>query len=569
MDTLDTGLSLDRITVAVDAIEPYVLTWRVGEEEEGEAETTVLAVMKREGGVLLAMPALFLPQDQVDGGNAEAEDGVLGPSFVVRVPAVIYEGGIFSPTGEEVDAMVIDCKSDILRSMRSFYHQEEIIYNFDEDSPYAFPSIDLLLPKIREWVAQSAETRAAFYTPTEEEEEPLLIGPQPRRRAPGKASSSASGARPKRITTTSLAADMKGLKDVLPTISKQLTEISARQSVLEQRIAVPSKTSAPALGQTFSQSLANPPPSISDLARSLMPPPRTQSKQNLGLLAPAVAKPAELVELELEKQAEDQTSGQTSDSALARAVLAQSQALTTLVAQIAGASSDPMSELTGASMGSGTRGAATRVRLQAELAQHRGSFFQSVMQSMCRRMAPTSSAALTAEEMLQRGISGVKYLERFGGYGRTRDLGQLQYQVMMIFDFLMAENIPAAMDGVALLAVTLEQASLDGGRMELATLLCLQEDPPSSIFMQRQLASTSRAKSFAPLADQRWVTCALAFLKEMEVIAVKRAEMNAGQKGSFETTSEASAATPKAKPKGAPKRKEKGKGTDKAEEADA
>ena len=61
MDTLDMGLSLDRITVAVDAIEPYVLTWRVGEEEEGEVETTVLAIMKREGGVLLAMPALFLP----------------------------------------------------------------------------------------------------------------------------------------------------------------------------------------------------------------------------------------------------------------------------------------------------------------------------------------------------------------------------------------------------------------------------------------------------------------------------------------------------------------------------
>ena len=74
-------------------------------------------------------------------------------------------------------------------------------------------------------------------------------------------------------------------------------------------------------------------------------------------------------------------------------------------------------------MGLGTRGAVTRVRLQAELAQHRGNFFQSVMQSMCRRMAPTSSAALTAEEILQRGILGVKYLERFGGYGRTRDLG--------------------------------------------------------------------------------------------------------------------------------------------------
>ena len=564
MDTLDTGLSLETITLAIEAIEPYVLSWTVGEEEDGEAEATVLAVMKREGVVLLAMPATFMPQESLDAGNSESEDGVLGPSFVTRVPAVIYEGGIVSPTGEEVDVLVVDCKSDILRHMRHFYHQEEITYNFDEDSPFAFPSVHALLPRIKEWVSQSAETRAAFYTPAEDEGElvPPVLSPQPKRRGPGKALPSGVGAKPKRPTTASLAVEMRGLMDALPQISQQLSQISERQLVLEQSIVVPKKASAMPLGQTFSHTLASPPPPLSDLAKSLMPPPRTQSKQNLGLLAlTAPPKPVELMELESEKQGADHQSSQTSDSALAKAVFAQSQALTTLVAQIAGASSEPFTELAGASMGAGTRGAATRARLQAELAQHRGVFFQSVMQSMCRRMAPTSSASLTAEEM--------KYLERCGGYGRTRDLGQLQYQVMLIFDFLMAENIPAAMDGVALLAVTLEQASLDGGRMELATLLCLQEDPPQSIFMHRQLASTSRAKAFAPLADQRWVTCALAFLKEMEVIASKRAEMNIGQRGAFDNSPEGPAATPKAKTKGAPKKKGKGKGTEKPEETES
>ena len=277
-----------------------------------------------------------------------------------------------------------------------------------------------------------------------------------------------------------------------------------------------------------------------------MRPPRTQGKQNLGLLAsPSDHKPAELAELEDEKLVGGVRSDQISEGTLAKA-------------------NDPLADLSSSSSVGGTRGAATRARLQLELAQDKGLFFQS----MSRRMAPTSSPHATAEELLNRGIPGVRYLERFGGYGRTKDLGQLQYQVMMIFDFLMAGNYLAAMDGVALLAVTLEQASLDGGRMELATLLCLQEDPPASIFVNRQLSSTSRARSFAPLADQKWVTCALPYLKEMEIIATKRSEMNAGGRAPFDSTSEnaLSKAAAKAKPKRQPKRKGRGKGQQESQE---
>ena len=243
--------------------------------------------------------------------------------------------------------------------------------------------------------------------------------------------------------------------------------------MLEQRIAVPGKASTLGLGQSLGGSLDVPPPPVSDLVKSLRPPTRTQASL---LASPDLQRPKELMALEAEKLTTE-ADGQSSDSVLAKAVLAQSQALTTLVAQIASAQNDPMAELTGSASSSSTRGAATRAKLQLELSQHRGTFFQSVMRSMSRRMAPTSNPQASAEELLNRGVSGVRYLERLGGYGRARELGQLQYQVMMIFDFLMAENFKAAMDGVALPAVSLEQASLDGGRMELASLLCLQEGP--------------------------------------------------------------------------------------------
>ena len=42
MDSLDTGLTLDSLVFAIDAIQPYVLGWPLGEELDGEAEATVL-----------------------------------------------------------------------------------------------------------------------------------------------------------------------------------------------------------------------------------------------------------------------------------------------------------------------------------------------------------------------------------------------------------------------------------------------------------------------------------------------------------------------------------------------
>lgn len=70
---------------------------------------------------------------------------------------------------------------------------------------------------------------------------------------------------------------------------------------------------------------------------------------------------------------------------------------------------------------------------------------------------------------------------------------------MKAMDFLQMENFQACRDTVALLAVMLEQAVLDGGRLDLAQILTLSDDPP--------------------------VTTSLAFIKELDTITTKRLEL--------------------------------------------
>ena len=377
------------------------------------------------------------------------------------------------------------------------------------------------------------------------------------------------GPKQKRVTTAVLSSQLQEVMNVLPQLTQHVKTLADRQSVFEQQMPTLGKSTAVAVAQPLGAALDLPRGALSSAAKAIPPPPRTMTRPSLGLLAsPSNQKPMELQAMELEKEALAQSSGQISGDALAQAVLMQSQALTNLVSQIAQSQGDPMAELT-ATSSAGARGATGRAKLQAELAMHKGLFFRAVTQSMARRMSPTTPSDIPPAEMLERGISGVKYLERFGGYGKHRELGQLMFQVMTAFDYMMAGQMEAAMDTAALLAVSIEQANLDGGRMDLANLLCLQEDAPASIFMYRQTTIASKTKAFAPLADQRWVTCALAFLKEMEVIAAKRQELVSQSKPS-EPLSEGT--TPKPKPKGkpGPKRKGGGKGqTHQSEETEA
>lgn len=141
-----------------------------------------------------------------------------------------------------------------------------------------------------------------------------------------------------------------------------------------------------------------------------------------------------------------------------------------------------------------TKGAQGRQKLQQELAQHKGIFFDSVLRSMARRMQPARPADLPAQDLALRGVTPTAYVERYGGFGRSRDLGCLMWQVAMLLDHLQMDNLLAAKDSAALLAVCLEQAALDNGRMDIGLLLSLGEDPPAGVFQNKAVTSYARGR---------------------------------------------------------------------------
>ena len=570
MDTMDGELTMQDLLVVSESLEPYVLTYQPDHATDGAIEITALVVLKREEGVLLALPKGTLSEEVLERGRLGRAEDVFGPSALVTVPGVILDGGSMSATGTTFEVLLVDCLAEVVHSLREFRAFEEIIYGFEDGSSFSLPDPVEISSKALAWVEAVAPSlqRVGYYSA---QEEPGLTTPRPgtptlpeeenvtpRRRKPGNPRTT-SDAKPKKVTTADLAASMEGLLQAIPTLTSQVDQLHRRQVEFEASLSTMPLTGRP----TLSKPLGGAPTSTSGLlgtmAKTIPAPPRTQGRQAPGLLAsPLVKKPLELAELEKEKMA-----SRTEDSSLAQAVLAQSQALTTLVTQIAQASGDPMSDLAGSSATPGSRGALGRAKLQAELAAQRGTFFNSVVAQMSRRMNPTSAQELGPKELLEKGINGVRYLERFGGYGRQRDIGCLQYQVMQIFDCLMDENILAARDLVALLAITLEQMNMDGGRMDLASVVCLHEDPPSSIFQMRHLSSTSRSRAFAPLADQKLITVALAYLKELDVIQSKRFELVGTGKGK---TALGDDPAPKVKAKGAPKRKQRWKEKEEGEE---
>ena len=94
---------------------------------------------------------------------------------------------------------------------------------------------------------------------------------------------------------------------------------------------------------------------------------------------------------------------------------------------------------------------------------------------------------------------------------------------------------------------------MDNGKFELASILCLQDDLPANIFLNRNAGALPRARSFSPLADQKWITTALAYLKEMDTIVAKRLELGG-------TSSKEKSPPTSSKEKSTPKKKGRGKG---------
>ena len=265
---------------------------------------------------------------------------MFGPSAIVTVPGVILDGGNISATGTSFEVLLIHCLSEVVRNLREYRAFEEIIYGFEDGSSFSLPDPVEITTKALAWVETVSPVleRVGFYSALEEEaaETPRSNVPllpegdaTPRRRKPGQQRSTQS-AKPKKVTTADLATSMEGLLRAIPALTMQVEQLQIRQQEFEQSLSPTASSGRPMLSKPLGGQQTPASGLLGSLAKSIPAPPRTQPRQALGLLAsPQVKKPAEILELENEK-----TTAATDESSLARAVLAQSQALTTLVTYV-------------------------------------------------------------------------------------------------------------------------------------------------------------------------------------------------------------------------------------------
>jgi len=91
--------------------------------------------MRREEGVLLAVPSGVLPPEFLESANSEEGFGVFGASCIVEVSSVILDNGMVSPTGEKVSVVLIDCHKDVVEFLHLPGIIDDLDYGFAEDQP--------------------------------------------------------------------------------------------------------------------------------------------------------------------------------------------------------------------------------------------------------------------------------------------------------------------------------------------------------------------------------------------------------------------------------------------------
>ena len=491
------------------------LSWAEAGRTAPVAEALAIPVLKRQEGVLLCIPCGFLSLAVLDEGAAAEADALVGLSTQITLPlGTSDEQGVEQPLDLEAPVLLVDFGLGVLGLLRDLGEDlvAEGIFPYHLHQPEATPLSDDLLVAARTWVADVQGDRVAFYSAVEEaaqEVEP--VPPRPKgKKAPPK----------KRVSTADLAQQLGQLASVLPQLSEQLSSMKQRQEDLEKQVqtgvqAAPAPPAKPPHQQPFLPS-RGPGLPMAKHAALTGPPPRTRPHV-ADPLQPDVSGGVGPLDAAVQP-ASPQDSFQT-------AMLQQSQALSNLVSHLMSQQDGGLEGLASSASSTcvGSKGAAKRERLQAALAARSGDFYLSVLQAASKRLRPTSPVPTSLEECLGQ-VSMCQYLERFGGYAGYREIGYTMWCLAHVMDCLTDEDYAGAREFLALTFVALDQSSLDHGRWDFAWLLTLLEEPPAQLFHGRGVVANPRSRAFSPLSPAGWTTCALQFLKEIDLITTRRLE---------------------------------------------
>ena len=412
-----------------EGFQPHVLELPVSDDvEDGVMLALVLVIFRRKSGLLLAVPEEFIAAETLAAGMLAGPEDIIGPSQTITVPAGVWDpvtgGDPVAVEGEEIAVVLVDCLVDIQVNLKVFdpgSDPVDIIQHFSEARTELFPLPLQLQSAGQDWVEHpESGDRVNYYSAAEEK----ACGEWWRQHSYSKSVKSHSSSwwywwrkacPPKEETYGGQPSNFGGIigsgtSGDIYSVGKPGEETVRGGSSDDAR----RKSDSPCSSFGWSRYWWI----VSSLDGETEPVPDGDAAAKDSSVSTAFA-------------SEDYPcgvgcgsgetfgsfgfgEGEPVGSDLAKAVLAQSQALTALVGQIA-QQADPLADVSSSSTTFSSRGAMGRARLQQELAAHRGVFFHSVCQNMARRMYPSQSCDMQPLDLLHRGVSATRYLERFGG----------------------------------------------------------------------------------------------------------------------------------------------------------
>lgn len=496
--------------------DPTLLVWRIpGDltEEQDDVQVFAIPVMSRQGGALLAVPELVLSAEALlDGALQET---LLGPSKELTASLCVEDDvGHVVDLALKANFIVVDVDDVDLGQMREYdpvTDSTESIRPFSLEHVNALPKLSEVGEQIREWLSNVAREKLNFYSAQEDQEPPEPRVPTTRKPAQKKAT---------RRTNAELAERLDALQAQVQLLT------AAKQPPMASQAMSSSGFAGVANGPCGGPMIAKVPPLSAALqpgiqpkdARVLLgPPPKAKAMPDTGAL-PVDPESAPVQPLPISSGGDP----------MVNAMAQQSAALCQLVAHLA-SGGDPFGDLASGSGLSGglplsTKGGARREKMQNELANRSSNFFGQVQNQLFRRLHPSKPVPKSVEELVQSGVSMTMYLERHGGYRHARDTGYAQWILAHAFDAAAQEDLHSTREYLALLITAQEQSAMDGN-WQLAYILSLMEDPPIAMFSERMQSMTATGRPFLPLVPPAWAAVALAYVKELDLLATRKTEM--------------------------------------------
>ena len=493
--------------------DPSLLVWKVSGEIShggGEIQASVIPLMARAGGMLLAVPQHVLSDSALMDAAFDEEGSVLGPSreFSAELIAESDEGNEFA-VGIQQSFVVVDVVDQILEAVREYdpvTDSTEEIVCFSSERPDALVAVGDLLPDVNSWLENITgdQGRLNFYRAREEQE--LVPAPKPKKSAS------------KKVTTAVLAEQMNAVMAQLQFLTSQQEMMSKQQGPFADPVQGHplGATAAPKLPNVSAGAKPSSPTTVRKALSLVGPPPKTR-----GILE---AEDAPGAAAGLEPAGALPGGGGDAQACMVAAINQQSMALTSLVAHLA--SGDALGDLQGSSSSTSVsaKGVMRREKMQQELAGRTSQFFLQVQQQIFKKMYPARMCPKTEEELLKSQVSMTSYLEKYGGFRGQREMGLMMWMLAHAMDSASQGDFYATKEFLALMAASMEQSVLDG-HWQIAYVVGLLEEPPAQLFTEKLQSTTALGRPFSPLVPPSWAAASLSYVKEIDLLSTKKGEV--------------------------------------------